>query len=568
MNKEKYLMYLSITYLLLTTSVFTFDAMGRSETLSFTLNHKFSVNEQGFVLIEDVITISNLAETPTQLPNLIVNYPPDYKGHIADIIIKGPTRLTYTILVRNTSTSISISPKEPYSIPSRSDVKVFIKIYLIGLLKFVDTSMYEIIVPSTPSMNVPLKRVYVNISSPLGTEFQGLSGFSYSKGKTYQYWNATFSNIDAERSNFIRAHLRIIDNPNFSILKYPIIEREIVLSPTGSINIIETIKVENLGHSPISKLRLSLLDPNLKSITIVPETTPPLIERSVRELQDGIIDIQSIFRIPLEKGSVLTLKYEYPLPKGFIGVSGNLIDLSIPLTPPVQGVASKFVLKFNLPNGFLIDRYSLIGDGKIEELPKGFVVHRVNASSISEDKVSVVVRLGLVWASSGIMPIASTIFIILLIATLYLEGIKLSGERGRVAVISKYADAFEEKISSIEDILQSLKPFAQISRADVDRVKRDLELINSRSASRIGEAKGELLSKIPEMHDLIAKITNVERGYDRAVRDFINLYERYIIGKVGKEAMGRLIVSHERSIREAAHQLQTLLDAMRRGSKV
>ncbi len=569
--KNKILTCFFTMYLILTISIFILNAQGESESsLLFTLDHKFNVNEQGFILIEGIITISNLAETHTQLPSLIINYPREYISHIADMNIKGPTQLTYSISVNNLWTTLSISPKESYLIPSKSDVKLSIKFYLTNILKLMGSSTYVVNITSIPSINLPLKRVDSIITSPLGVEFLGLSDFNHSKIANYNYWSARFFNIEPNKSKIINGVLQVKDNPNFSIVKFPLIEREVVISPTGSITIIEMIKIENLADGTLSKLPLSLIDPSLTMITIIPETSPPLFEKFTQKLFNNTIDLQSISKFPLKKGSTLIFKYEYPLSKRFINMSENLISLLIPLNPPIQGVVSEFILKFNIPSGFLIEKYSLISDGKVEELPKGFIIRKSNASLLSDDKVSISIRFGWVWASNAIMPIANIIFIFSFLISLYLTSIKLTGEKIEAKLIDDLITNFEEKLSSIGELIHSLrdKSITHISKADIERVKKDIDAINSKVASRINEIKSGLISKMPEMQALISKLINADRAYDRTIKEFINLYERYIASRIGKEAMSRLILSHEKNIREATDQLLSLLDEIKRESKV
>ncbi|MCP8309120.1 MAG: hypothetical protein H3Z54_10585 [archaeon] len=547
---RKYAIILVIA-LLLALPFFSYQAKAQVtiEKIS-SFNHQMFVNDYGFILVNETIFIKNDLESPATLPLINITYPQELYNKIIPQVIS-PNNFNFNIALTENHTRLTIDSRG-YEIQPNESVTISVKFYLVKIFSPAGDSNYTAPIPLVPALSLPIKQVNSSLSIPsfiiFGSQHKNFTAIQ----TDYFTWEliGAFSNVTQgfSRTENVTISVLEVENIYFALLEFTEAKRELILSPLGDIRVRDTITMINYDNRSVIKLKPSPLTNDFKSIIIIPPLTNPF-SNPLSDANNRQVDLGA----NLTKGERYTVTLEYPIRSlDFIKAKDGLFELSLPLKTPIDGVVYNYTVKVILPEGFFA--YS-----KTEE-------SKVNASSLDgEQKIDF--RLGLAWASKDIMPIASFIFIVTLVAFIIVGKPFIKEELKEIAIRAReYIESFEEKITATKELIDLYKKrqSSQISKIEFKTTQRLLEERRSKATIKINELRPKLISLQPSLQEHLSRIGDLHRDYDRAVKELINLYEQLFTKKVRAEAFDRLLPVHQRRVDEARESLLNSIDTLRR----
>ncbi len=542
---RKYAIILIIALLILPSLPYQVKAQSTIENISF-FNHQMAVSNYGFILVNETIFIKNDFETNAIIPLINITYPKELYGKIIPQEIN-PSGFDFSIALTENYTRLTIDPKG-YEIQPNESVTISVKFYLIKVFSRVSDIDFSASVPLVPALSLPSKQVNSSLSLPFFIIFDSQhENFTSSLIKSRWTLLGNFSNV---AQGFSITENVMISNPAkvyFALLEFTNAKRELILSSLGDIRVKDTITMINYDNVSISKLKPSLLTNDFTSIVII----PPLINPFSNPSSDANNKQVSLGN-SLERGEKYTITLEYPAKSSdFIKAKDGLFELSLPLRSPIDGVVYNYTVKVTFPEGFFVY-------GKAEE-------SKVNASPLDGNK-SIEFRYGLAWASKDIMPIASFIFMIVLVAFVVVGKPFVKEELKEVVIRTReYVESFEDKITATKELIELHKKrqLSQISKAEFKTTQRFLEDRIGKANAKINELRQKLISLQPSLQKPLSEISDLHHDYDRTVRDLVNLYDQFLTKKIKAEAFDKLLPVHQRRVDDARESLLDSIDILR-----
>jgi len=548
---RKYAIILVIALLIFPSISYQAKAQEAQATIDkiSSFNHQMFVSDYGFILVNETIFIKNDLGSPATLPLINITYPSELYNKIIPQLIS-PSDFNFNIALTENYTRLTIDTKG-YEIQQDENFTISVKFYLVKTFSPAGDSNYSASIPLVPALSLPIEQVNSSLSIPPLTIFTS----QHEKFKEIiddrTYIHTLIGNFSKVAQGFsITENVTInipVEGIYFALLEFTKAKRELILSPLGDIRVRDTITMINYDNRSISKLKPSLLTNDFKSITIIPPLTNPF-SNPLSDANKRQVDLGT----NLTRGEIYTVTLEYPIkPSDFIKAKDGLFELSLTLKSPIDGVVYDYTLKVTLPEGFFA--YS-----KTEE-------NKVNASPLDGEQ-RIEFRFGLAWASKDIMPIASFFFIATLIAFLIVGKPFIKEELKEIVIRTKeYIESFEEKITATKELIDLYKKRQsdQISKIEFKTTRQLLDERISKAIIKINELRPKLISLQPSLQELLSKISDLHRDYDRADRELINLYEQFFAKKVRAEAFDRLLPIHQRRVDEAKEGLLNSIDMLR-----
>lgn len=540
---RKYMIILTLVLLILPYLPYQAKAQ-LIEDISF-FNHQMSVNEHGFILVNETIFIKNNFESKAILPFISINYPKElYEKIILQEI--SPLGFDLTKALTENHTIITIDPKG-YEILPNNNITISVKFYLTRVFFRVNETDFSASIPLVPALNLPCKQVNSSLSLPYFIIFDSQHE-NFTKEVIKNKWTLSGSFLDVPKDFSITDNIMISNPANvyFALLEFTEAKRELILSSLGEIKVRDTITMINYDNASISKLKPDILTNDFKSVVII----PPLINSFPNPSSDANkkqVDLGT----SLEKGEKYTITLEYPVKSSdFIKEKGSLFEFSVPLRSPIDGVVYNYVVKVTLPEGsFAYDKNEII---------------KINASPLDGNQ-NLEFRLGLAWASKDIMPIASFLFIAVLIAFVAVEKPFIKKELREINLrIKEYIESTEGKITAVRELIDLYKKrqLNQISKVEFKTVQKLLEERISKANAKINELKQKIVSLQPSLQKTLSDIDEINRNYDRNFRELINLYDQLYIKKIKTDIFDRLLPIHQRKVDDTIESLLNILETL------
>jgi hypothetical protein len=162
------------------------------------------------------------------------------------------------------------------------------------------------------------------------------------------------------------------------------------------------------------------------------------------------------------------------------------------------------------------------------------------------------------WAADEALPVGSLLFAVAFILLAFHKVEEEPEEEEQVTGrLGDAIKAFEERLALVNSSMEEIGS-KQSSKADLDRVKGDLDLLKSRALQRLNEVRQTAESK--RYTDLLAQIQDAEREEDRATKDLLNLYEQYYGKRMREETFQRLLPNYKKRLGSTVNHLSDLLN--------
>jgi hypothetical protein len=219
------------------------------------------------------------------------------------------------------------------------------------------------------------------------------------------------------------------------------------------------------------------------------------------------------------------------------------------VNPPIEGVVEKLIYRVDAASGV-----DVRGGGE-----------RVydDVSPFDSEVFDFHIGLKFVWASSEVIPVATVLFVVALVSLLT-GGVDLRrGKlyRGVIPGVEDFVSIFEEKTGSVQETLQSFdRERRGGSKGRFTEAKRYFETLKGRSAGRMGGIRTKIVSAKPYLKDQLINLTNIDREYNRAALDLINLYEQYHNGRIREETFNKLHGRYHKRLETAKDRLNETVE--------
>lgn len=516
---------------------------------SIKLRSEFIITRYGQGIINETVTVhNNLTET--------INFPSIRIGLPADI-----SRL---INYYNISSGFSVNPSSNMSyfdvfsnqkIQQNLSVSFSLKLLLQNIIHNINNSIYVYVLLS-PSLNTSLTSSTLVIKMPLFTQFvKTPANFGFTSNGSNNTYFRNENNLKFLSSSSEIAEIQTSSTMDFHPVTVFSAIRKLSFSPSGQVTVTDTISFRNDGVTTLSRLTVSpLTKPNSK-IIVTASSSPPLLNPISLTLSGYTIVLSiSGLNVNVQSKSNYTLSYTYQLDPKYYSVSGNLLIVSVPESPPIPTTVEKYTITFSAPPGVRI----ISGD----EVSLNGVNIFTNGLRTFKSEVTIA------WSADYFIPLASLIFFAFLIGFITTETrIKeeVKKERSPSEKVFDAIKAFEEKNAIVTQLLEQLKSSSKEGKQFFDEIRKRVDSFRNKALQRLNEAKQASTSM--QIYEVINKIYNEEKESDRALRDLINLYEQYNTNRMRKDTFERLLPNYSKRLDRSLNRLSDLINEAQRMAK-
>jgi hypothetical protein len=528
-------------FLVFTNLSITYGQQTINEIQSF--KHQIFINEYGFTLINETVSIQNNFDIATSLPTIEISYPDVYFNLITSYTLI-PDEISLTIEKTENATKLILF-NEGLQIAPNENITISVKIYLSKLIFQQNELNYNAIVSFVPKINIPAIEVKSSFLLPKQTTFLNpLIGYTPTEINGRELWTSISSDVNQLPITW-NVSLKTRSETDISLLEFLETKREIFVSSQGIFNIKETISFLNYGDNSLSNLKLNLLNNNIDTVKLI----PPLVNPKITQISNGIINLEN----SINKDERYTFGIEYPLPLQFVKARDNALELSMPLKPSILGVSNKITIKSNFQNGFFINHNEQ-------------VLSRENVSSLTNEELKIIVSPGLAWSSGEIMPIASLIFIVILISSLVFQRRNLPPEIKKAKTqFELFIEVFEENISSSKELIKvyEKRDRDKISRKNFTEISEVIEGRRSKSSSKMNELRTSIIALQPSLKGSVNEVFNKIRELDKTVRDLVNLFTMRQNRRIKHGTFERLYAAHQKRLGALTNNLLDILETLK-----
>jgi hypothetical protein len=527
------------------------QAAPSSSTASVSFNHYYIITSYGFGVLNDSFTFKNSGSTPVQIPTLQVGLPSKIASRTLGVVLSPSDQFSVSQSQGNGSTTLTITPNQP-TLNAGATSTVALKAVLNNILNYsngVYTNAAHALILLSPSLNVNVTQLKSTIILPGGGALSPVpTGFTASlANSTSPSYTLSQASVTPLPSAL---YLNFTDTNQsaFTPLKVVSLVRTIVPSANAYPMVEDEFTVQNLAAYNIAQIHLYPLASGLRSVKVLPNTEPPLMNpQSVTLGSGGVLAFASTsLAAPLLPNSSISLRVSYPLPASMMAVSGNAVKVTIPYAPLIAAPVTNYAIKLAAAKGIVPIGATSVVNKTVTPFTPGNVVF------------SYTVSLG--WVADQAVPAAALIFVVAF-ALFAIQKPAAKEEEGEKAVrrLSDVLKAFDEKTGLETQYMAELVSATKgsISRTEFDRMRNEVSELRARALQRLNEMKQVLGSG--RQFDLLTRVAEAEKEEDRAFRDLLNLYLQYHGNRMNEETFRRLQPNYRKRVESAVNHLSDLL---------
>jgi hypothetical protein len=518
---------------------------------------QFILDRYGFATINESVRFTNNGSSAVSIPSLTFGF-----GNLSSLVVKSN--------VTGSGFSLSASTGGPFTVASSSSLQAganasFVLSALVnGVVSHAKNGSLEVLTLSSPSISSKVDTLLNVVKMPVSTVFhsvpKGLKANLAGSNNTYSASATETAPASAVTSVRAVAATSIQD---FNPLRVYYVVRTITAASDGSPVVTDKLEFQNMGTTVMPLLYVNILAPAGTRVTILASTEPRLISPGVIPLSNGAIDL-ALFAVGypnngVPAGTNFTLSYQYPLGSKYYTVSGGTVTLSVPETPPVRAFIDSYKIGLSLPQGATTSQATPTSLTAVTPWQGGVA------------KFSYGLSVG--WAINGGVPMASIVFLLLLLGlfavrTTTAEAEEEEEEEASTDLASTMIRAFDEKTNLINNLWSeiSAKDPNEMDKAYFDELRGRLDTFRSRAVQRLNEVKQKSTSQ--RFFEVVNQIHATEREVDRAAKDKLNLYQQYYLRQMRKEVYDRLLPQYTKRLEKALNQLSDELHTVQREAKL
>ncbi len=553
---------LVLLLLLPLATVATPAAAQTSSSPNITLTSQWFLTGAGAVVLNETITFSNNGTSSIQIPSVQLGLPDRMANHSPGWEIKSNDPYSQTSTDNGTVTTFTITAGSP-TLAAGEASTVSLKGYISGLLNVTagSTDNVSALILLSPSLDQKVVTLNQDIVLPSeGKLTPAPTNFIVAPAGTQQIYAASQSNVTPALSNqsFVFSDS---DQAVWQPVQVYSVVRTIVPDSNGVPQIDDTVTLRNLASYAITELPVAIIAPGVTNVTILPSSSVPTINPTEVGLTNGELNIAAApFEGQIQAGDNFTFAMRYSVPKADLQTSGNTVTVTIPYEMPILAIVENYTVTTFLPSGMH---------------PSGQTrVAVTNATSVLPGDVQLKYTIAPGWGASQAIPAAALLFAACFIALSFggvQQETKKKEEEDEDEVLGdRLADlikALEEKISLFQQFQDetSKKSQGTVTRADINKIKNELDALKARATNRINSVRQVAQSQ--RYLDLLNQLQEAEREEDRAAKDLVNLFDQYQSKRMRDETYRRLYPNYKKRHDTATNHLSDLLNLAQREGK-
>jgi len=519
---------------------------------SVSVAHYYIITSYGYGVLNDSFTFHNNGTSSVQIPTIQVGIPSNIATRTVGVVVSPSDQFSVAQSQQNGSTTLTITPNQP-TLGARSNSTVALKAVLNNIMNYTNgayTNAAKMLVLVSPSLNVKVTTMKSTIILPTGGAFQQApAGFAApAANSTAPAYTLTQTALQPQASS---RYLNFTDTNQsaFTPILVNSLVRTIVPTANGSPMVQDSFSIYNLAAYNIAQIHLYLLYPGLNQVTVVPNTTPPLLNPQTIALGSGEIAFASTsISSPLLPSSNFSMTVSYPLPSTFVKVSGSSVTVTVPFTPLIAAPVKNDSIILAPAKGIVPSGTTRILDKTVTPFTPGTA------------EFTYTVSVG--WAADQAIPAGALLFVVAFaLFAIQRPSVKekRKEEEEETLETGDVLKAFEDKTGLETQFMEELSAATKgsISRADFDRMRNEVSDLRGRAIQRLNELKQVLVSG--KQYDLLTRVGDVEKEEDRAFRDLLNLYVQYHGSRMNDETFKRLQPTYKKRVESAVNRLSDLL---------
>jgi hypothetical protein len=516
----------------------------------------YTLDRYGFATITETVSFKNNATSEVSIPSLTFGF-----GNLSSKIVQSNltgTGFTYT----NSSKGGPFSVNGPGSIQGGGNATFTLRALLNGVVSTAKNGSLKVFFLSSPSIGSRVDKISNEVLMPASTTFRSFPpGMNANLTGSVNSYTSSATGATPSASTAVRA-VNTLSVEDLHPLHVYYAERTIGTDTSGNPIVTEKIKFQNMGNTPLSTLRVSILGPATTPLTVWTILQPRLINPVTTALTGGSIQL-SLLAVGypsngVPAGTNFTITYQYKLGTSYYSVSGGQVNLNIPKSPPVRAFVDAYTIGLSLSQGAKT----------VQTVSGNFVA---TPWQTGNDRLAYSLSIG--WAVDTGVPAASLIFLALLVGlfasrtTTAMEA-EVEEEESSTELASTMIKAFDEKTELINGLWAEVeaKDTNELDKAYFDGLRGRLDSFRSRALQRLNEVKQKSTSQ--RFFDVVNQIQATERELDRAAKDKLNLYQQYYLRQMRKEVFDRLLPQYTKRLERALNQLSDELHTVQREAKL
>ena len=519
----------------------------------------YTLDRYGFASISEKVSFQNNGTSSASTPSLTFGF-----GNLSSKIVQSNltgTGFTYT----NSSLGGPFTVSGTGSIQGGGNSTYTLSFLLNGVVSKAKNGSLEVFLLTSPSISSRVDKLSNTVVLPPSTLFRSFppkmgSNVSGTGGTVTSYISSA-SGSTPSAATAVRA-IKTFVAEDFHPLRVYYAQRMIGADANGNPVVIEKVKFQNMGETPLSILVVSILAPSTTKLTVWTILQPRLINPVMTTLSSGGIQL-SLLAVGypsngVPAGTNFTITYQYPLGAKYYSVSGGQVSTNIPRSPPLRAFVDSYSMGLSLSQGVK----------QVQPPPQSFA-----ANPWSAGNVKLAYSLSLGWAVDAGVPAVSLVFVALLVGlfasrTTTAEIEEAEEEESSTELASTMIIAFDEKTNLINSLWPEIdsKDPNELDKAFFDGLRGRLDSFRSRALQRLNEVKQKSASQ--RFSEVINQIQVTEREVDRAAKDKLNLYQQYHLRQMRKEVYDRLLPQYTKRLERALNQLSDELHTVQREAKL
>jgi hypothetical protein len=516
----------------------------------------YTLDRYGSAIIAEKVSFQNNGTSPVSAPSLTFGF-----GNITSKIVQSNltgTGFTYT----NSSLGGPFTVRGTGSIPGGGNSTYTLSFLLNGVVSKAKNGSLQVFMVTSPSIGSRVDKLSNSVVLPPSTTLRSFPPKMASNitGTVTSYISSASGSIPSA-ATAVRA-VKTFVAEDFHPLRVYYAQRMIGADANGNPLVIEKVKFQNMGETPLSLLVVSILAPSTTKLTVWTILQPRLINPVITTLSSGGIPLSSLAAgypsngVPA--GTNFTITYQYPLGTKYYSVSGGQVNTNIPQSPPLRAFIDSYTIGLSLPQGARQVQSSAVSS---------------SANPWSSGNVKLAYALSIGWAVDAGVPAVSIVFVALLVGlfasrTTTAEVEEAEEEESSTELASTMIKAFDEKTNLINGLWPEIdaKDPNELDKAYFDGLRGRLDSFRSRALQRLNEVRQKSASQ--RFSEVVNQIQATEREVDRAAKDKLNLYQQYHLRQMRKEVYDRLLPQYTKRLERALNQLSDELHTVQREAKL
>ncbi len=524
-----------------------------------TVKSQYILDRYGFATINESVFIRNNGSSPVQVPGLTFGF-----GNLSSDVVKSNLVGNGFSLGTPASTGGPFTVSSGQTLQAGGNASFVLSALLNGVVSTSKNGSLEVLTLSSPSISAKVDTLFNVVKMPTSASFRSApSGLKANLAGTNNTYSSSATGASPPSAVTSLRAIAASSAQDFHPLRVYSAERTVTAGADGSPLVTDKLKFQNAGTTPLTLLYVSILAPASAKVTIETVTEPRLVNPVAIQLINGAIQV-SLFASGYPNNGVpaktnFSLSYQYALGSNYYSVSGGQVTANIPGTPPLRAFIDSYRVSLSLPQGATA----------VQSPPAA--LNGVTPWQGGATKLAYSLSVG--WAIDSGVPIASVIFVLLLVGlfvarTTPAEMEETEEEESSTELASTMIKAFDEKTNLINSLWPEIaaRDPNELDKEYFDELRGRLDSFRSKALQRLNEVRQKSASQ--KFSEVVNQIQATEREVDRAARDKLNLYQQYYLRQMRREVYDRLLPQYTKRLEKALNQLSDELHTVQREAKL